>query len=57
VKYAYYVNVGNLPREKAEAYLKEVRKGLKKTFLSKHDVIIVPIKEGDGHTRIEVLSE
>jgi hypothetical protein len=57
-KYVYYVQVGNLPRDKAEAHMKRVMKAWRKCrAVKKNRTIFVPIRDGDGETRIEVLPQ
>jgi hypothetical protein len=53
-RYVYYVDVGNLPKIKAEEYIKEVTENFKQT-LEKHEKMwVVPVKDG-SFTRIEKL--
>lgn len=52
MRFMYYINVGNLPKLKAEAYARQCGAIVRRSLLRKHEkMIIIPIKEGD--TRLE----
>ena len=52
-KYVFYVNIGNLPQHVAEKYLEIWRERCEEFFDEDESVMICPIEEGDGVTRLE----
>jgi hypothetical protein len=49
----FYVNVGNMPKAKAAAYAKEMLNHITQTDTLNLKTIVIPIREGDGNTRVE----
>ncbi len=59
-KYVFYVDVGNLPRQKAEEYIAQVRRDYldNKFFDDKKDnILYIPISDGHYNTRLEIIPE
>ena len=44
----YYVNVGLLPKLKAEKYIKECSKALRKTLGKKTKLFVIPVRHRDS---------
>jgi hypothetical protein len=57
LKYIFYVNVGDLPRLKADSYVAETFiPSVKKLFSEKDIVVYIPVRS-PSETRLQVLPE